>query len=46
MPGRIRLARMPPAMTETNRFRLRAAVVVLAFVAVVLAGDWLVDAVR
>jgi hypothetical protein len=37
---------MPPAMTETNRFRLRVALVVLALVAVLLVGDWLVDAVR
>jgi hypothetical protein len=37
---------MPPAMTETNRLRLRVVLVVLALVALVLVGDWLVDAVR
>jgi hypothetical protein len=33
-------------MTETNRLRIRVALVVLALVAVVLVGDWLIDLVR
>jgi hypothetical protein len=37
---------VPPPLTETNRFRLRAALVLLPFGAVVFVGDWLIDLVR
>jgi hypothetical protein len=33
-------------MTETNRLRIRVALVALALVAVVLVGDWLIELVR